>query len=195
MFVQIIEARVRDRDGLLRQWSAWDEQCRPGAIGFLGSTGGLTDDGRFFTVARFESEEAARQNAERPEQGSWWQETAKVFEGEPSFSNSTEIDQFLDGGSDDAGFVQIMRGRADRAQLQKLLADVEPVLRRERPEIYGGITAWDGDRLTDIVYFRSEAEAREGEKKMAETPGGPGERLADIVSDLEFIDLREPLIR
>ena len=195
MFVQIIEGRIRDKDAVQRQWQAWDEQCRPGAAGFLGSTGGVTDDGRFIAVARFESEDAAGRNSERPEQTSWWQETSKLFDGEPSFTNSTEIDTWFGGGSDDAGFVQVMRGRGDRAAMNKLLEEMEPVLRKERPELHGGITAWDGDRFTDVVYFRSEAEAREGEKKMGETPGSPGERLREVMEITEFIDLREPLIR
>lgn len=195
MFVQIIEGKVRDRDALVRQWQAWDEQCRPGAVGFLGSTGGLTDDGRFIAVARFESEDAARRNGERPEQDAWWQDTAKAFEGEPSFSNSTEVDQFLDGGSDDAGFVQIMRGRGDRAALQDLRTEIEPVLRRERPDLYGGLSIWDGDRFTDVAYFRSEAEAREGEKRMADAPEAPVQRRGEVISDMEFIDIHEPLIR
>ena len=38
--------------------------------------------------ARFESEEAAQANSDRPEQGAWWAETAKVFDGEATFRNS-----------------------------------------------------------------------------------------------------------
>jgi hypothetical protein len=37
----------------------------------------LTDDGRFIALARFESEEAARRNSDRPEQDRWWTEIAK----------------------------------------------------------------------------------------------------------------------
>lgn len=195
MFVQIIEGRVADRDLLVRQWEAWDRECRPGAIGFLGSTGGVTEDGRFIAVARFESEDAARRNADRPEQTAWWQETEKAFEGDASFTGSTDTDPFLDGGNDAATFVQIMRGRADRAAMQALLAEVEPVIRENRPEIYGGLTVWDGDRFHDVVYFTSETDAREGEKRMAELPQSPGARLQELTSELEFIDLRQPLIR
>jgi hypothetical protein len=41
----------------------------------------LTDDGRFIALARFESEEAARRNTDRPEQDRWWTEIAKLFTG------------------------------------------------------------------------------------------------------------------
>jgi hypothetical protein len=39
-----------------------------GAIGWLGSTGGVTDDGRLVALVRFESAEAAQQSSDRPEQ-------------------------------------------------------------------------------------------------------------------------------
>ena len=42
MFVQVIEGRVSDRDGLRRQMDKWESELRPGATGFLGSTAGVT---------------------------------------------------------------------------------------------------------------------------------------------------------
>ncbi|MGE5763508.1 MAG: hypothetical protein ACM3ZF_06425, partial [Mycobacterium leprae] len=57
----------------------WVEELAPGAAGWLGSTAGVTDDGRFIGLARFESEQAARRNSDRPEQGRWWAETSKLF--------------------------------------------------------------------------------------------------------------------
>ena len=45
MFVQMIEGRVSDREGLHRQMDQWMGDLRPGATGFLGSTVGVTDDG------------------------------------------------------------------------------------------------------------------------------------------------------
>ena len=81
---------------------------RPGAVGFLGSTGGITDDGRLIVIARFESEDAAAENGRRSEQEAWWQETEPAFEGELAFTNCHEVDVFLGGGSDVAGFVQVM---------------------------------------------------------------------------------------
>jgi hypothetical protein len=41
----------------------------------------VTDDGRFVLLARFESEEAARRNNARHEQGQWWTETEKYLDG------------------------------------------------------------------------------------------------------------------
>lgn len=191
MFVQIIEARVKDPEGLRRQWQAWDDECRPGATGFLGSTGGITDDGRFIAVARFESEDAARTNSQRGEQTTWWDQTKSFLDGEPSFTDTTETDEFLAGGSNEAGFVQIMRGRADRNELRDVMQEAEASLRQDRPEVIGGLIAWNGDRFVQTVYFTSEAEAREGEKK----PAPSRDRLQAATSDLEFVDLRDPWIR
>ena len=110
MFVQAIEGRVADADGLRRQLERWMSELRPGASGFLGSTGGLTDGGDAMVFARFETSSDASANNERPEQGQWWEETEKCFEGEVRFTDSEEVDSFLAGGSNDAGFVQVMKG-------------------------------------------------------------------------------------
>ncbi len=66
MFVQVITAKVVDREGLSRQLDRWERELRPGAEGFLGSTSGATDEGRFIALVRFESEEAAQRNSDRP---------------------------------------------------------------------------------------------------------------------------------
>src|SRR5437588_3344030 len=112
MFVQIIEGALKDADLLTRQLDRWEDELRSDAKGFLGSTGGVTPDGRAVLVARFESKEAAEANSGRSEQDAWWNETSKAFDGEPTFHESTDIDTLFGGGSDDAGFVQVIEGRA-----------------------------------------------------------------------------------
>ena len=82
MFVQIIQGKTSDPDGLQAAIDRWIQELAPGAIGWLGITGGTTEDGRTIAVVRFESEEAARRNSERSEQDQWWAETAKLFDGE-----------------------------------------------------------------------------------------------------------------
>ena len=68
---------------------------------------------------------------------------------------------------DDAGFVQVMRGRVDDADGFRTFSR-QPMdgLREMRPEIIGGTVAIadDGD-FTQTIYFTSEAAAREGEKQ------------------------------
>src|SRR2546427_1639130 len=167
MFMQVIQGQAADRDGLRRQFDRWASELQPGAAGWLGMTGGVTDDGRFIACVRFESAEAARANSERPEQGAWWTETEKTLTGQAGFVDSDEIDVYLGGGSDTAGFVQILQGGpADRDRLRQIELGFEGIARQYRPDIIGWVFAWhSGGRFTEIVYFSSEAAAREGETK------------------------------
>src|SRR5436190_10452652 len=110
MFIQVISGKTSDPEAFARQGEKWQQEVRPGAIGFLGVTSGVTDDGRFIVIARFDSAESARANNDRPEQGEWWAETEKVVD-RAEFKDSTDIVTMLGGGKNDAGFVQVMRGK------------------------------------------------------------------------------------
>jgi len=200
MFIQVITGTTTDPDGLRRQADRWEQEVRPGAIGFLGSTGGVTDDGRVIVVARFESEEAARRNSARDEQGTWWAETEKYLDG-ATFQESVEITTMLGGGSDDAGCIQIMRGRVTNAEqlaeINARTAEFEAVMRRYRPDVIGDVIALHPDgTYTDVVYFTSEAQARQGEglELPAEVQAMFGELMAAIAID-EYLDLKEPWLR
>ena len=113
MFIQVLQGRCNDVDQLRKQMDLWNETIADGATGFLGSTGGVTDDGTVIAVVRFDSREHADANSSRPEQDAWWRETSSCFEGEPSFADYDDAVTMLGGGSDDAGFVQIIRGKVD----------------------------------------------------------------------------------
>jgi hypothetical protein len=200
MFIQVITGTTSDREGLQRQAERWEQELRPGATGFLGSTGGVTDAGRFIMAARFESEDAARRNSAREEQGAWWAETEKYLD-DVEFIDSTDVLPMLGGGSNDAGFVQVMRGRITNrdkaAQLISRMGEFESLMRQHRPEVIGDITVLHADgTYTDVIYFTSEAEAREGEKKPmpAEAEAMVGEFMATMPVD-EFLDLRDPWLR
>lgn len=197
MFVQMIEGRTTDAEGLRRQGERWQADLRPGAKGFLGATAGVADDGRAITIVRFESEDAARANSERPEQGAWWTDTAKYYEGDVDFTESSDVTEFLRGGSDDAGFVQIMKvAGVDRAQVERLDGSLEQ-LAGARPDLIGGLRVWTGpDRYVEAAYFTSEAEARAAER--AEVPEELQATMAEfqeIVAKTEFIDLRDPQLQ
>jgi hypothetical protein len=71
MFVQVISGRTSQPQAIVDAFDRWKTDLSAGATGWLGSTGGVTEDGRFIAVARFESEEAAMANSARPEQGAW----------------------------------------------------------------------------------------------------------------------------
>jgi hypothetical protein len=198
MFMQVIEGQAADRVGLRRQFDRWASELQSGAAGWLGSTAGVTDDERFIACVRFDSPEAARANSERPEQGAWWAETEETLTGPVSFFDCDEIDVYLGGGSDTAGFVQIVRGGpADRARLRQIEQAFEGIARQYRPDIMGWVFAWHpDDRFTEIVYFTSEQDAREGEGK--EPPEDRKHLLEEwraAVGELTFFDLRDPWLR
>jgi hypothetical protein len=193
MFVQVIQGKTRDADGLRRQFDRWQQDLGSGAKGYLGTTGGVADDGTAIVLARFDSEEAARANSDRPEQGAWWNETAKYFDGDPTFRNCTEVDTTLAGGSDDAGFVQVMQGRAtNRDRLRELEAQFMPRMTEQRPDVIGSLRGWDGDMFTEAIYFTSEADARKGESSMPEDGAQDFEEYASLVEGLTYIDLKDP---
>ena len=179
MFLQVVEGKVRDADLLMKQMKAWGTDIKPGAIGFLGSTGGIADDGTAIVVARFESEDAAMKNAHRPEQDAWFKKTAPAFDGEPTFIDCRDVDLMMGGGSDGAGFVQIMKGQAtDKQKLREMGNQMDEELPKMRPDVIGGVVGWHGDRdFIQVVYFRSEAEARKAEAEQAERPGRTTGRL------------------
>ena len=116
MFIQVIEGKTQDPDALHRQLEVWERDLLPGAIGYLGSTGGCTSNGDCILVARFESQEAAQRNSERPEQTQWWQDTEKCFDGAVTFHDSVDVQVMTHGTLDEAQFVQVMEGHVtDRA--------------------------------------------------------------------------------
>jgi hypothetical protein len=120
MFVQVITGKTSNAAQVRAALDRWVEELAPGAEGWLGSTAGVTEDGRLVALARFESEEAAQRNNDRPEQDQWWAETAQLLDGEATFRNSVNVMPDLHGDPDQAGFVQIMQGQQgpdpDRAQ-------------------------------------------------------------------------------
>ncbi|MGH3341214.1 MAG: hypothetical protein ACRDPL_20590, partial [Propionibacteriaceae bacterium] len=123
MFAQVIQGKTSNPQGLEAALNRWLQDLAPGATGWLGSTSGVTEDGRAIAVVRFESEEDASRNSKRPEQDKWWSETAKVYDGEATFADSTDVTVDLQGDPDQAGFVQIMQGRSNDPERAKHLMD------------------------------------------------------------------------
>lgn len=194
MFVQVIEGKVRDPGALRRQLERWREELRPGAVGFLGSTAGVADDGTCIVLARFADERSAVASSDRPEQSSWWAETSTLFDGEPTFRESSDVATLLDGGSDDAGFVQVMEGRVSDRDRAEALETPELIgqLRAARPDLIGALRVWFPDNsFVEAAYFTSEADARRGEASSEFS--GLEEELAQVYGEMTYIDLREPL--
>ena len=198
MFVQTIQGHLAGDAGELKEClDRWRHELGPAAEGWLGSTAGVTEDGTFICLARFESPEAARRNSDRPEQHQWWMETSKLFGGEVRFQDCTETELIMGGGSDDAGFVQVIQGRIrDLPGLRSYLAGMDETTMREfRPDMIGTVLAVaDGGAFTEAAYFTSEAEAREGERK--EVPPEMRDEMQKMMDFYEgewtYLDLREP---
>lgn len=195
MFVQVMRGQVADADELRAALERWARDLAPGATGWLGSTTGVTADGVAILVARFDSQELAQRNSERPEQHQWWMETAKLFAGEVTFHDSREVSTFGGGGSDRAGFVQIIQGRYIHPEkaVEQLERMTEP-LRELRPDVLGGLLCLHDDRwFTQAVYFASEAEARSGEQRQPppEVQAALDEEKANT-TDVAFYDLTDP---
>jgi hypothetical protein len=197
MFVQAIRGKVGDEAALRNALDRWRTELMPNAVGYLGTTAGITDDGTFVAMARFESPDAARANSERSEQGAWWAEMEKCFAGEVDFLDCPNVRTWLDGGSDDAGFVQIMSGRSsDVARLHDMMSSRAEQVREGRPEIIGGLMLDPGDgRWVDVIYFRSEQAAREGEQKeMPEEMRAEMEQVRQLMGEVKYYDLRDPIL-
>jgi hypothetical protein len=192
VFIQVIQGRATNPDGIRSELDRWRVELQPGAEGWLGSTSGVTDDGRFIAVVRFASEELARRNSDRSEQGAWWTEMSKHL-AEIAFHNSTRVHTYQEGGSDQAGFVQVIQGHTEEMERLAALGHAqEEGLAEQAPHVLGMTVAEHGDRagdFTQTVYFTSEEEARRFER---ERPAESEPEIFSLMSDLRYFDLREP---
>jgi hypothetical protein len=133
-------------------------------------------------------------NSQRAEQGQWWAETEKCFDGDVQFTDSDDVDVYLAGGSDDARFVQVMKGHdIDRDLIRAFDEQFEAYGPSLRPDLLGGFRMWTGvGSYIEVAYFTNEDEARRGESKdpPAELAAKMG-ALAALMANVEFIELRD----
>jgi len=196
MFVQVIQGKVADAARLRRAVDQWYEEVAPGAIGWLGTTCGVTEDGRAVALVRFESADAARRNSERPEQDRWWAETSRLYDGGATFKDSSDVTVDTVGDPDTAGFVQVMQGRgSDPERAKELMNQDSDKWAAFRPEVLGSVAVGhDGGAYTMALYFTSEAAAREGERK--EPPPELAAQMEEMgklsIGEPEFFDLKDP---
>jgi hypothetical protein len=187
MFIQVLRGRAIDRDGVMHELDRWREELSPSADGWLGCTAGITDDDRFIGSFRFDNQESAQRNSDRAEQTAWWNEFSKHLDT-PRFWDCTLVEEHRGGGSDDAGFVQVIMCRV--LHPEEFRKAVSSMAASPRDDVIGSVVAWVGSHFTEFVYFTSEEEARKGEK-------GEGQQAAlELIwprtQDVEYFDLREP---
>lgn len=193
MFLQMVQGRCSREDEMR---SLVDDWCGSMADqpGWLGGTYGFTDDGRFLGIVRFDSSLACKEAASLPDAPLWWATAETLFDGACEIHESEDVSMMLDGGSDRAGFVQVMRGRvADNARFRHLMTDAEmtSMLHEARPEIIGATVAIEPDgTFTETVAFTDEAAARTGEQE--QMPADVRDDMARAMSDVEFLDLHHP---
>ena len=194
MFIQIIQGKCTRQDELRALADTWREEMAPSADGWLGGTYGFTDDDQFVGVIRFESREAAMRNSERPEQGEWAKRMTALIDGPVEYHDCDDVTLMLDGGSDNAGVVQVIRGKVDDpGTLKSLMGDTD-MLHELRPEILGATLAIEADgTFTETVAFTDEESARAAEsKEMPEMPADVRETLDAAMQGATFYDLHHP---
>jgi hypothetical protein len=198
MFVQVIQGKTSDATAIKAATDQWADELAPGAEGWLGTTAGVTADGTFLAVVRFESEQTAMRNSHRPEQDQWWAEVSSHLDGPAAFHDTEDVVEDIVGDPDRAGFVQIMQGHGtDPDRARELMTQDSGRWAEFRPDVLGSIAAqYDDGDYTMTMYFTNEAEARVGEKK--EPPPELQAQMAEMsalsVGETVFFDITDPWI-
>jgi hypothetical protein len=196
MYVQFIKGRSSDPSAVQAQFDRWVQDLKSGAVGFVGSTSGITADGVVVSLCRFESAGAAAENGERQEEGAWWRDFVSSLDGEPEVKETEDAEVLLDRGCDDAKFVQIMLGSGDPETLRDLDQRFLDEALDQRPDLLGSYRAnFPDGTFAEVAYFTSEAEARAAESQpMPDDIKALFEELNAAVGDMTYIDITEPRI-
>jgi hypothetical protein len=195
MFGEVIQGHTSDPTGVRQAMERWVQDLSPGAVGWLGATAGVTQEGTFIAVVRFDSEEAARANSDRPEQDQWWAETCTLLDGEVTVRDGVRTELYRVGDPDQAGFVQVVQGRvSDLDRARGGLHALQEALKVHLPCLLGSVTIeYDAGRFTRALYFSTEEQARAGELNVPpELRRRDDEARELLVGPIEFLDLRQP---
>ena len=187
MFVHVVRAPAADPGPLLEQVARLPAMLGTEAAGFLGLTAGISDEGDFVAVARFAS----------PGGDAWWAALEPWLAGPPTVRASSEVELLLGGGSDEAGFIEVIEGHAtDRHRFMVLERQLEQRFAAERPDFLGSQIIWwaDGSWL-EVAYFTSEDDLRAADAR------GLSPEVEELVSAWEGVarpsaqlDLADPFL-
>ena len=188
MFAQIIRGKTFDPWTVRPVVDRWMKELAPGATGWLGTTSGVTEDNQLFVLVRFESEDDARANSDRPEQDEWWAEMETLFDEAPAFRDSSEVFVETRGDLNSAGFVQARMGKfTDMDRVTKIMIDSLPARTADRPDILGTVNVGFGnDEAVTLIYFKSEQAAREGERKE------PSPEVKAVLQEMRSLSVGQP---
>lgn len=196
MFVWVLEGQAEDPGEVGRQLGRWTSEFGD-TPGYLGATGGVTDDRRFLLFVRWESVEAGNELLMQPDHAAWYDEFQRSFGGAVEFAETDDVTTHLAGGSDAAGFVQAIKvSGVDRQRVDAADREFENLAPTFRPDLIGGIRVWTApDRFVEMNYFTSEQDARSGERK--DPPPELADALDDfmaMMNDAEYSDFTEPFV-
>jgi hypothetical protein len=197
MLAETIRGTVSDPRAMSAAFDKWVQELAPGAKGWLGSTGGVTDDNELFILTRFESEEEAKAHEQRPEQGQFWAEVSRIFRSEPTIQHFTKVYFDTNGDLNSTGFVQVRLGRVSDGDRMLALIEGNSSWRTSRPDILGIVVAASAEgQFANAVYFTSYDAASEGEREdiPPDVLNRGDEMMSLIVGELEFLDLTDPWI-
>ena len=194
MFVHVVRGRARDAAAVREHLDVWLDEHEPETQGWVGTTSGVTADGEFVALVRWESEQVSEVALGRPEQAEWWKGMVGLLDGARVVS-TPDCAPWKGGGSDDAGFVQVMEGRlTSRDAAVRTLVGLRRWEMPSRPDLLGAFIALLPDeRYTASFYFTSEAEARAAEQR--ELPAHETAYLDEwrsILADITYLDLPTP---
>ena len=196
MLAETIRGRVSDPKAMGAAFDSWMHEIAPGAKGWLGSTGGVTDDNELFILTLFESEEEARANEVRPEQGRFWAEASNIFRSEPAIQTSTKVYFDTNGDLNSTEFVQVGSGMVSDVDLMLALIEGNSSWRTYRPDILGIVGAdFGAGQFTYAAYFTSHDTAREvddGKNMPLEVKARTDEMTSLVTGELEYLDLKDP---
>ena len=126
----------------------------------------------------------------------------QVVHWEASFKDSSDVTVDVTGDPDAAGFVQVMQGRgSDPERARELMSQDSAAWAAFRPDVVGSVAVGhEGGAYTMAMYFTSEAEAREGERKDTAGAEGPDggdaaaqRRRAGVLRPQATLAVRPPL--
>jgi hypothetical protein len=193
VFIQMVEGACSQKDDMRMLVDDWCNRMAD-EPGWLGGTYGFTDDDRFLGVVRYESAAACQQCCAAADAGMWWAAAEEMFDGKPEIHQSEDVMMMLDGGSDDAGFVQVMRGKVGNPdKLRRIMTDQDmtSMLHQARPDIIGATMLIEDDgSFTETVSFTDEDSARKGEAM--EMPAEVAADLQEAMAEVNYYDLHKP---
>jgi len=98
MFATIFATRARPgrEQEVVALAEQWERERRDQARGFQGGEllRNVADPRELVWIARFESQDAARANADDPAQDAWYRRLVELLEGEPTFTDCEPVRTF-----------------------------------------------------------------------------------------------------